>query len=53
MDCFGLPMHFVGICVERKIDLGNAILAGLGVIGLISIWLAFRQFKLVSCLRNS
>ena len=46
MDCFELPMHFVGICVERKIDLGNAILAGLGVIGLVSIWLAFRQFKL-------
>ena len=35
MDCFELTTTLTGICIEKKIDLGNAILAGLGTVGLV------------------
>lgn len=33
------------MCVERRLDLGNAVLTVLGLIGLFSIILAYRQLK--------
>jgi hypothetical protein len=36
----------LGVCVERRLDLGNAILAVLGILGLLSIHYAYRQLRL-------
>ena len=46
MECFETPQVVLGICIERKIDLGNAILTVLGLMGLLSVWLAYRQLRL-------
>jgi len=35
----------LSICVERRVDLGNAVLAALGLLGLVSVLLAYRQLK--------
>jgi len=43
--CFEQLKDALGICVERRVDLGNAVLAVLGLIGLVSIALAYRQLK--------
>jgi hypothetical protein len=41
-DCWDV----IGVCVERRLDLGNAILAVLGVLGLLSIYYTYRQLRL-------
>jgi hypothetical protein len=46
MDCFGAVQDALGLCIERRVDLGNAILAFLGVLGLVSLYLGYRQLKL-------
>jgi hypothetical protein len=46
MECFEAAKTVLGICIERKMDLGNAVLAALGLLGLLSVWLAYRQLKL-------
>ncbi len=45
MDCFEGLRLLTGICVERRIELGNAVIAVLGLLGLLSIFLAYRQLK--------
>ena len=45
MDCFEDLRLLTGICVERRIELGNALIALLGLLGLLSVFLAYRQLK--------
>src|SRR5262249_868536 len=45
-ECFETIQSILGICIEKKIELGNAALAVLGLLGVLSIWLAYRQLKL-------
>ena len=40
MECFEAFRALTGVCIERKIDLGNAVLAVL-----VSIFLTYRQLK--------
>jgi hypothetical protein len=44
-QCFDQLRQVLGICVERRVDLGNAVLAVLGMLGLASILLAYRQLR--------
>ena len=45
LDCFEDFRLLIGICIERRIELGNAVIAVLGLLGLVSIFLAYRQLK--------
>jgi|SoiMethySBSTD1v2_1073268.scaffolds.fasta_scaffold745263_2 hypothetical protein len=45
LDCFEDLRLLTGICVERRIELGNAVIAVLGLLGLLSVFLAYRQLK--------
>jgi hypothetical protein len=41
MNCWDV----FGVCIEKRLDLGNAILVGVGLLGLFSIWLGYRQLR--------
>jgi len=41
MNCW----EFFGVCIEKRLELGNAILILFGLLGLLSIYLAYRQLK--------
>jgi hypothetical protein len=45
VDCFLAIKSATGICLERRVDLGNAILAALSIIGLVSLFLTYRQIR--------
>ena len=42
MECYNV---FDIICLERRIDFGGLVISILGILGLISIYLAYRQFR--------
>ena len=44
-DCFETLRMISGVCIERRIELGNAILVILALLGLLSVFLAYRQLK--------
>jgi hypothetical protein len=44
-QCFEQLREVLGICVERRVDLGSAVLVVLGLLGLVSILLAYRQLR--------
>ncbi len=41
MDCWDL----LGVCIEPKIGLDNAVLAILGIVGLVSVYFAYKQLR--------
>lgn len=45
MDCFTALQDVTGVCVERRVELGNAVLAVLALLGLLSLVLSSRQLK--------
>lgn len=46
MECFKTIEAALGVCLEKRIDLGNAVLAALAVVGLFSLLLAYRQLRI-------
>lgn len=42
MNCWDI----FGVCIEKRLELGNAILVLFGVLGLLSIYLAYKQLRL-------
>jgi hypothetical protein len=46
MDCFEAPQAIFGICVGKRIELGNVVVAVLGLLGLLSLLVGYRQFRL-------